>query len=190
MLMGGMGEIDNELREVASVLEASRPRHYYRDGSPIFDDETEPAWMKWAKLFEDNKYKIVQQNKTLYGERLSTVWLGLDHSFSFGAMRAPVIFETMLFAPCDREEKLRGVRSFLHPGAETKEQKELREKHERYIAKHFPHDQLQLRYTSEDEALHSHKRLWWACIVPPRWRAFLLGRVLDISLWKPYANGD
>jgi hypothetical protein len=177
-------EVDSLLSD--SVLEASRPRYYSRDGTPIFDDALGPACLKWAALYEEQKYRIVQQNRTLYGERLSTVWLGLDHSFGFGAMRAPVIFETMLFAPRDREEQRRGLRSLMDPSAETSEQKERRKKNEAYRVKHYPHDQLQLRYTNEDEAWATHKRLWWACIIPPRWRAFLLGTVLDISIWRPY----
>ena len=73
-----------------------RPMYYHRDGTPIVDTELLPASMQWALMFEDSKGRIVGHTNTLYGERLSTVWLGLDHEFFVGR---PLIFETMLFAP-------------------------------------------------------------------------------------------
>lgn len=53
----------------------------------------------WAKMFEGHgdrmKYKIVKQDYTWMGFWVSTVWLGLDHSFGEGS--DPLIFETMVF---------------------------------------------------------------------------------------------
>lgn len=50
--------------------------------------------MKWAKLFENNNYKVVKQENV--GKfRVSTVWIGLDHGFNGGN---PLIFETMVFS--------------------------------------------------------------------------------------------
>jgi len=72
-----------------------RPTHYHRDGTPIIDNELLPAFMQWGLLFETEN-RIVGSTKTLYGERLSTVFLGLDHAWGGGP---PLIFETMLFAP-------------------------------------------------------------------------------------------
>ena len=72
-----------------------RPTHYHRDGTPIVDNELMPSVLQWALLFE-NEDRKVDSTKTLYGERLSTVFLGLDHSWGGGP---PLIFETMLFAP-------------------------------------------------------------------------------------------
>jgi hypothetical protein len=43
----------------------------------------------------------VATTTTPYGERLSTVFLGLDHSFLFQG--PPILFETMLFAPISDE---------------------------------------------------------------------------------------
>lgn len=79
------------------------PRYYHRDGKPVVDSpEGLPAWEQWALMFEDSKARIVGRNKTLYGELLSTVWLGLDHSFGGGS---PLIFETMLFPPKGKENR-------------------------------------------------------------------------------------
>lgn len=64
----------------------SRPICYNRNGDPISQDE-------WSSLVCDKEYKIVR--KELINEiMVSTVWLGLDHSF-FDIL--PLIFETMVF---------------------------------------------------------------------------------------------
>ena len=48
--------------------------------------------MEWAKQFEiDNR--VVQQDE-INGIKVSTVFLGLDHSFGDGK---PLLFETMIF---------------------------------------------------------------------------------------------
>lgn len=59
--------------------------YYNRDGSPT-------ELMEWAKNFEGDRK--VCFTKFWWGGRLSTVFLGLDHSFGDGP---PLIFETMLF---------------------------------------------------------------------------------------------
>ena len=60
--------------------------YYDRDGQPI-DME------RWVRLMEDPGYKVIA--KTVVGDaEVSTVWLGLDHSFG-GSV--PIIFETMIF---------------------------------------------------------------------------------------------
>ena len=66
--------------------------YYDRYGKPI-------DLMAWAKLHNNAKYKIVQQDRVL-DMFLSTVWLGLDHSFGSGP---PLIFETMLFNAGEEE---------------------------------------------------------------------------------------
>lgn len=50
--------------------------------------------MAWAKLVEDKEYKIIKQDTLPNGKWVSTVWLGLDHSFDGGKL---LIFETMVF---------------------------------------------------------------------------------------------
>lgn len=137
----------------------AQPDKYYPDGTPILDDELMTATMKWALLFEQRDgERLVGQTRTLYGEKLSTVWLGLDHNWS--ETGPPLIFETMLFAPAD------------HYGDR------------KYIAEHYPHDQLLLRYGTLAEAQAMHRRLRWHCVVPPTWRAYLLGELAGIDLWK------
>jgi hypothetical protein len=54
--------------------------------------------MDWARKFEDRKYSVLAQH-WVRGWKVSTVWLGLDHGF--GMSPAPLIFETMIFAPKD-----------------------------------------------------------------------------------------
>lgn len=84
---------------------------YDRAGRPFgdanCDHEKNPK--KWAKMMKevdkkltDPKYKIVKQERTWYGAFVSTVWLGLDHSFSLASFGNkpnphPIIFETMVF---------------------------------------------------------------------------------------------
>jgi hypothetical protein len=64
---------------------------YDRQGRPIETAE-------WSRKFEDPDYKMVAQH-WVRGWMVSTVWLGIDHSF--GMSRAPLIFETMIFPPGD-----------------------------------------------------------------------------------------
>jgi hypothetical protein len=66
-------------------------RYYDRDGKPM-------DMMAWARTFEDNAYRTVEQTDLPNGVLVSTVWLGLDHQFGDGP---PLIFETMVFG--DRE---------------------------------------------------------------------------------------
>jgi hypothetical protein len=66
---------------------------YGRDGAPL-------RFAAWAALFEDHEYKVVAQDRLAYaGEEIvvSTVWLGVDHSFGHAAR--PLIFETLVFGP-------------------------------------------------------------------------------------------
>lgn len=70
-------------------------RWYKRDGTPLTNA------YEMERLLRTRDYKIVRQEHLWYGAWLSTVWLGLDHSFHFGEDEPgmPIIFETMLFAP-------------------------------------------------------------------------------------------
>lgn len=63
--------------------------YYDRLGEPIEADV-------WARRFEDLQYKRVLFTRLWWGARVSTIWLGLDHSFGGDP---PLIFETMVFAP-------------------------------------------------------------------------------------------
>lgn len=63
--------------------------YYDRQGNLINRDE-------FARLFSDEKYKIVQRTEVGETTTISTVWLGIDHSLGSGD---PMIFETMIFDP-------------------------------------------------------------------------------------------
>ena len=71
--------------------------------SDFYDRKGRPMeLMEWARAFEDTDRRI--GNDTIDGQRVSTVWLGNDHSFGEGP---PLIFETMIFGGphdqyCDR----------------------------------------------------------------------------------------
>ena len=61
---------------------------YDKTGKPI-------RMLAWAKLFEDKNYKTIKQTTLPNKKWVSTVWLGLDHSFE--ESKKPLIFETMVF---------------------------------------------------------------------------------------------
>jgi hypothetical protein len=61
--------------------------YYNMQGEQIDRDE-------WIRLFEANDSRRVAQDTLADGTRISTVLLGLDHSFGHGP---PLIFETMVF---------------------------------------------------------------------------------------------
>lgn len=150
--------------------------YYYPDGQPIESDELLDATLKWALLFEQTADRTIGQHKTLYGERLSTVWLGLDHNYGSGP---PLIFETMLFAP-RREVGLR--RKWLTDGLNEEEQARL-DADDEHVKRNYPHDQLQLRYATKAQAEDTHEALWLQCLIPPRWRRFILGTIGGVGHW-------
>jgi hypothetical protein len=155
-----------------------RPTHYYRDGTPILDDELMPAFLKWALLFETQD-RIVAKTRTLYGENLSTMFLGIDHNFGAGP---PILFETMLFAPGERKS----LKRLWEPSTMTEAEREAEKAREREKARRYPHDQLQLRYHTEREARDKHETLALQCLIPPRWRSFLLWKVGGDETWRHY----
>ena len=77
---------------------SGRIGYYNRSGERI-------SLRQWAALIEgDPEYKIVRQTNLRNGWRVSTVWLGLDHSFSFSDEPVvPIIFETMIFTKGEPE---------------------------------------------------------------------------------------
>jgi len=65
------------------------------DDDRCFDREGKPiSYRRWAELMRDLHYSVVAQDSN-NSITVSTVWLGLDHSFGNSA---PLIFETMIFA--------------------------------------------------------------------------------------------
>lgn len=68
-------------------------RYYNKQGEPI-------SSIEWTSLLtvDGGKYRIVDRTTLPNGTYISTVWLGLDHNYSFlGYNHAPLIFETMVF---------------------------------------------------------------------------------------------
>jgi hypothetical protein len=178
--------VNEQFQGIFEGIPPPRPSHYYRDGKPILDDELGPAFLKWAMLFEAED-RTVATSRTLYGERLSTIFLGLDHSFSMTG--PPILFETMLFAPGSPTtramvKRMRGC-STLTEAEREREKAEDREK-----ARRYPHDQLQLRYHTEREASDRHETLLLQCLIPPRWRHFLLWTVGRDETWRYYDDKD
>jgi hypothetical protein len=70
-------------------------KFYNKLGLPISRKE-------WERLIGDMAYKVIKQEKTPNGNEVSTVWLGLDHSFGKNP-KNKIIFETMVFSK--RKEK-------------------------------------------------------------------------------------
>lgn len=65
--------------------------YYDRQGKPITLEQ-------WGKLMATEDYRVVARDH-VGAFFVSTVWLGIDHSFSPDG--PPVIFETMVFGPRD-----------------------------------------------------------------------------------------
>ena len=64
--------------------------HFFnKQGKPISSTEA-------TKLLEARDYRTVGREKLQDGTIVSTVWLGIDHSFGGGT---PILFETMVFDP-------------------------------------------------------------------------------------------
>jgi hypothetical protein len=61
--------------------------YYGFDGEEIDRDQ-------WSALFEDAEGRRIGYDELPNGYTVSTVWLGLDHSFGDGP---PLIYETMVF---------------------------------------------------------------------------------------------
>lgn len=72
-------------------------KHYILEGKEI----KEATLMEWAKSMENHDSRRVDETTTDKG-RVSTVFLGLDHSFEEGA--DPILFETMVFGGEMNEE--------------------------------------------------------------------------------------
>ena len=75
--------------------------HYDKNGKPM-------GLLEWAKLLEDTSYQRVAEDILPNGTWVSTVWLGLDHSFP--GTRPPIIFETMVFPGRGGEGELGAAR--------------------------------------------------------------------------------
>jgi hypothetical protein len=90
--------------------------YYDRQGNPLTSQQ-------WAKSF-DPAAKRVAETTLPNGRWVSTVWLGIDHSFGSGP---PLIFETMVFPSKDDMSDLDCERYST--------EREALEGHERLVAK-------------------------------------------------------
>lgn len=69
--------------------------HYY-----LNEDHTyRPcSFVEWAEQFENLRGSKHVANDIVNGNRISTIWLGLDHNFLRGTFGGdPLVFETMVF---------------------------------------------------------------------------------------------
>jgi hypothetical protein len=61
--------------------------YYDKDGLPI-------SMYSWGLLMENLTYRVVKQEELVDRRWVSTVWLGIDHSFGG---KKKLLFETMVF---------------------------------------------------------------------------------------------
>ena len=90
-----------------------KSRYYILKGKKIVPVEL-LVWAKW--LEENRKEKLIKQETLPNGKWVSTVFLGLNHSFSEKGM--PLIFETMVFPKKGKWGELDMVRYSTYEGAE------------------------------------------------------------------------
>ncbi len=84
----------------------------------------------WARWFETSPDRIIGRTIVKKKVRVSTAFLGLDHSFSLNPKVKPILFETMMFSTSPRVEKvLMGRKIKMLPDLKNKA---LREYQERY----------------------------------------------------------
>jgi len=72
-------------------------RFYRRDGTPY--PEGNDGVLQWGDDMLDLEAKVVRQEVLPNGYKVSTIWLGLDHSFV--PEMEPQIFETEVWDPAD-----------------------------------------------------------------------------------------
>jgi hypothetical protein len=85
----------------ANIL--GQPMYYQRDGTPIPRSKIFDDVMEWARDFE--KGNAIAHDTSIWGDEISTVFLGLDHNWS--PTGPPLIYETMVFRKAS-DDKRRG----------------------------------------------------------------------------------
>src|SRR4051812_45017882 len=119
--------------------ELERPFYYDRKGAPIWDT------VQWSELVSDPAYKRVALDYlpvpgvAADEAFVSTVWLGIDHSFGYGG--PPLIFETMVFAGTVESQVF---------GRSTRYMRDVGD--------------IQQRYSTEAEALAGHADVLARCL--------------------------
>ena len=73
-------------------------RYYDMEGNPI------EGVLTWAQMFESDDRQI-GRDEPARDILVSTVWLGIDHSFGFSG--PPLIFETMIFGGREDQYQVR-----------------------------------------------------------------------------------
>lgn len=83
-------DVFQRLNRLLGLRRGGRPRHYILRGHEVLavDD-----FMLWAMWYEDGNRIVKQEQIGDYW--VSTVFLGLDHNWSFQG--PPIVFETMIF---------------------------------------------------------------------------------------------
>lgn len=132
-----MGD-DDTLKKIR-LSAFGRPMYLDKMGKPL-------SLLEWAGLIENLEYKIVGSTEIAPttinpASRLSTVWLGIDHSFTpFGP---PLLFETMRFSLQQKSRQF--LPGFYHPSLD------------------FPIDKNevtdQMRWSTEEQARLGHDRI-------------------------------
>lgn len=81
--------------------------HYVLQGkTPVAIDPGDPAGhLRWAEWFKTADRHVAKE--TIGGIRISTVFLGLDHGFD--PDEAPILFESMCFAPVDEKDQIKTI---------------------------------------------------------------------------------
>lgn len=143
-------------REVPRVGPPGYDELWDRKQGRYFDRRgNELSMREWTMLFQDRDYQIVRQDHV--GDYfVSTVWLGLDHSFTTDSRQ---IFETMVFnqskpKPPDFPDIDPREIDFRKPLPE-----EFQEWLDNYPEQTSASDIECERYGSEEEALAGHQRL-------------------------------
>jgi hypothetical protein len=78
-------------------MQMHRPLYYVLEGHEVRPVEDVLTWGEWMRTAE----RRVEYTTLPSGTEVSTVFIGLDHSFREGP---PVLFETLVFGgPCDGE---------------------------------------------------------------------------------------
>jgi hypothetical protein len=125
---------------------------YRRDGSAY--PAGEAGIRQWAEDYEDDDKRRVLESRSWWGERVSTVWLGIDHSFFGGP---PLIFETMAFEQWAQWSPPRDARGWDGRGGGV-----------------FIHASLmQERYASESDAIRGHEEVLREMRWPPSLRRWM-----------------
>lgn len=75
-------------------------KYYKKDGTPY--PLGNKGFLEFARDLENKDHRRVGYKKLWWGGRVSTVWLGIDHSFLPSSK--PLVFETMVFPPFSYRE--------------------------------------------------------------------------------------